>query len=312
MRRTLLLLLALVLAAPFLAGCGDDGGSSGDSATSEDRGDDATGSDDEGEEPEDEESEEAQDLGGIELIRSAPAALEDAGTAHLEMTITATGQTIDATGEFDFEAQQGALTMTLPQVAGGGELETVFDGTTYFLSADAFGSAIPGLDAEWIRIDLAELADQTGIDPSQVPQGSSNPADALDALAAVSEDGLDEVGTEDVRGVETTHYAAEIDMAAAIEQANEDAGGELIDEQFADQFLMQFGDEPVPVEIWIDDEGLVHRQTMSFASAGQEVSLEMELFDYGEPVDIQVPDPSDAADFSELLGSIGSGTTPGG
>ena len=82
------------------------------------------------------------DLGAVELIRSSPEALEDAGTAHMEMTIEAGPGTIEAAGQFDFAAQTGAMTMSLPAPAG--ELEMVFDGTTYFMRADAFGGAIPG------------------------------------------------------------------------------------------------------------------------------------------------------------------------
>jgi hypothetical protein len=285
MRRAVPTLLASLLLALALTGCGDDGGGGGTDAGGDG---------------------ETTDLGPIELIRSAPAALEEAGTAHMAMTFDAGPASVEATGEFDFDAQTGAMTMELPAPASG-ELEMVFDGTTYYMTADAFGTAIPGLDADWIRIDLEALAGQTGVDLSQLPQGSNNPADALDALAAVSEDGIEEVGTEEVRGVEATHFAAEIDMAAAIEQADEQSGGELLDDAMAEQFLQQYGDQPVPVEIWIDADGLVRRQTMSFEVAGEEASMQIEMFDYGEPVDVQVPDAADTVDFAELLGSIGQG-----
>jgi hypothetical protein len=274
MRRTLLLLTLITV--PFLAGCGDDGGGRQEATT---------------------------DLGAVELIRSAPDALAEAGTAHLELTVETGGLTVDASGQFDFDAQTGAMTMEVPPPIGS-EVETVFDGTTYYMSAGLFGGAIPGLDAEWIRVDLDDLAGQAGVDLSQLPQGANNPADALDALAAVSQDGLEELGTEEVRGVETTHYAAEIDMAAAVEAADEQTGGELLDDAMAEQFLAQYGDEPVPVEVWIDGDGLVHRQTMTISAAGEEATMTMEMFDYGQPVDVQIPDASETVDFGDLIGGL--------
>jgi hypothetical protein len=285
MRRALLVLPALALTGGLLTGCGDDGGSGGGGG---------------------EESGGRTTLEAVELIRSSPTALEEAGTAQLEMRIDAGPATVEAAGQFDFAAQQGAMTMQMPAPLNS-EIRSVFDGTTYFMSADAFGPLAGDLGAEWIRVDLEEMAGETGMDLSQLNQGTTNPAEGLEALAAVSEDGLEEVGSEEVRGVDTTHYRAEIDMAAALEQADEQSGGDLIDEETAAQFEQLYGDQPVPVEVWIDDDGLIRRQTLTFEVGGQASTMEMELFDYGEPVDIEVPAVEDSVSITEVLGSIGGG-----
>jgi hypothetical protein len=135
-------------------------------------------------------------------------------------------------------------------------------------------------------------------------------------LEGVTEDGLEEQGSEEVRGVETTHYAGEIDMGAVFEQAreqfediDEDALGEfgtVVDSEAAiEEFEDQFGEEPVPVEVWIDDDGLTRRMQMSFEIEGETVTQTIEMFDFGEPVDIEVPDEADSVDMFELLGELG-------
>jgi hypothetical protein len=185
--------------------------------------------------------------------------------------------------------------------------DMVMDGTTTFMSADAFGPLLPGGDAEWIRFDAEELAEQSGIDVDQLTGGAggSNPADILAGLEGISEDGIDEVGSEEVRGVDTTHYAGEIDMEAALQQL-EDAGAEgVMDDEAMDRFQELYGDTAIPVDVWIDDDGLARRMSMVAPAAGEEVEITIEMFDYGEPVDIEVPDESDSVDFQELLGQLG-------
>lgn len=279
MRRRLLIVPALAL---VLAACG---GGDGDGGTT---------------------------IEAVDLIRSSPQALEEAGTARLAMTVVADGQEIEAEGQFDFANQTGAMTMALPAPVSS-SVDIVFDGTTYFMSTEAFDGGL-AVDADWVFIDVEAMSEQMGIDLDALEQAgaANNPTSALGGLEGVAEDGIEELGTEEVRGVETRHYAAEIDMQAVLEQAqaqlddlSDDLPEGFLDEEAAEQFEQVYGDEPVPVEIWIDDDGLTRRMTMELAVDGEEGSMTMEMYDYGEPVDIEIPDESDAIDLFELLGPLG-------
>ncbi len=269
MGRSLLLLPVLALAAAGLTGCGED------------------------------------EASASELIRSAPAALEEAGTMRMAMAMEVAGQEIEADGAFDLAEQTGMMTMQLPPPVNG-EIETVFDGTTYFMSTAAFGPAAP-IDAEWIRFDLEALAETSGIDLQQLSQaGQNNPTDALSGLEAVSEDGIEELGSEEIDGVSTTGYAATLDMGAAFDQAQEaleESGADdgLIDREQFDRFVAAYGDDPIAVEVWIGDDGLVRRQVMDTVIQGQEMAMTLDLFDYGEPVEIAIPDAADTVDFTDIL-----------
>jgi hypothetical protein len=94
-------------------------------------------------------------------------------------------------------------------------------------------------------------------------------------------------------------------MEAALQQLEAAGGDDVLDQEPMDRFQELYGGEPIPVDVWIDDDGLAHRMVMTAPLQGQEVEVTVEMFDYGEPVDIQVPDESDAVDLQELLGQLG-------
>ena len=184
----------------------------------------------------------------------------------------------------------------------------VFAGTTYFMQSDLFGAELPD-DAEWVSFDLSEVTEGSGIDLGGLAsQGANDPTNALDALEGVSRRTVVEVGDEEVRGVSTTHYTATIDMEEAYQAAQdaaEEAGtdGPIIDEEQFDEFVAAYGDAPVETDIWIDDDGLVRRQTMVIEVMGQDMTQTMEFFDYGEPVEVDIPADDESVDISDLQDS---------
>ena len=69
----------------------------------------------------------------------------------------------------------------------------------------------------------------------------------------------------------------------------------------------------MPVDVWIDGDGLPRRMTVDMgatfgsASAGEDAGATMtiELFDYGQPVDIEIPSADEVTPFSEVMGGLG-------
>lgn len=275
MRRPLLLLAALALPAAGLTACGN-----GDGSTT---------------------------IEAVDLIRSSPTAMADVGSMQMTLTMDVGGEELEGEGAFDLAAGTGSLTMALS--APLGDMETVFEDDAYYMSTELFAGLDAGLDLDepWIRIDLAELSEMSGsgIDLSNLGSSSSNPTDALGGLEAIAEDGVEELGTEEIRGVEATGYAVEIDMAAALEQLEEQAGEDLVvDEEQAEQFLDAFGDTPMAVEVWLDDDGLTRRYVMEMEIQGQTMTQTMEFFAFGEPVEVDVPDEDETIELTELLSQV--------
>ncbi len=261
----------------------------------------------------------------LALVSAAPVATTEAGTArmHLETIIRlGTAGDVRTTGEgvVDFERQRGNLTLQLPSAgqASLGELELVYDGTVIYYRAS---SLFPDAPTPWVSIDIARLSESvTGTDFEQLDQGATNdPSNTLALLKGVADE-IEEVGTEEVRGEDTTHYRATVDVRRALEQQ-----GAVEDRQRFEMFLDQFGTETIPVEVWLDEEGRARRvrydqplpETPGVSvPAGTGVSLTIELYDFGVEAPVEIPPPAEVTDLTELSsgaaegpGGVGTGTT---
>jgi hypothetical protein len=256
----------------------------------------------------------------VGALRSAPDAAADAGTAQFEMVMqmAMAGKSfeITATGAYDAAAQQMAMTMdmgalfeqlaeetgeTLPDgVSGAWEL--VADGDTFYMRAPMF-EALTGTP-DWLSMtpeDLGGSAGSMGLGAS-----SYDPSKVLESLRGVTGE-PEVVGQEDVRGVPTTHYHASTSLADALEQAPADQRDEL------EASLEQLGDletAEIPVDIWIDGDDLPRRMQVDMGGAfggllGKDASMTMtmEFFAYGEPVDIEIPSADEVTSFSDVMGN---------
>ena len=125
----------------------------------------------------------------------------------------------------------------------------------------------------------------------------------LEALGGLSGD-IETLGTEELRGVDTTHYRVVLDPVALAKRAtagNPDATSLL------GQLTGRDGMADVPLDVWIDGDGHVRKLSLDFegdASSGRSgsASLAFELWDYGDPVEIDVPPASQVTDASSLHG----------
>jgi hypothetical protein len=112
-----------------------------------------------------------------------------------------------------------------------------------------------------------------------------------------------------VAGVETTHYRGTIDLDSAYNRLPADARGEL--EQALAQARKQFGGVSMPVDVWIDGDGLLRRMTFimktgSRASMPLRMEMTMEIPEYGITLDLPIPAASDVTDLGDLAGLAGS------
>jgi hypothetical protein len=138
------------------------------------------------------------------------------------------------------------------------------------------------------------------------PNGSTKPTDVLTRVLLASDEN-EEVGKEEVRGAETTHYRARVDLRKLVKQlpaADRPEGN--VEERWGARF--------VPVEIWIDDESRARRITIEQAADAENgnpaMQATVELFDYGVEFDVQPPE-GDVISHDELdrLTSKGEGWT---
>lgn len=237
-----------------------------------------------------------------EVVSGAPAAARETGTAKMEMRMKMSisggqGQSFEinqqADGALDFAEETGRMTLTLdaPVFGPGAEMqscETLFASEeTIYVKVDPSRTTEFG-GKGWVKASIEV--------PTIQPGASTDPRDLLEFLSAVGEE-IEEVGTEEVRGVETTRYHVELSVEQLVEQVAEDA------REAARRGFEQAGIETLPMDVWIDGDDLPRRVGTSFESAQGGASFDMEMtvefFDYGEPVDVELPASDDVFEAAE-------------
>jgi hypothetical protein len=240
-----------------------------------------------------------------DVVAGSADATLDAGSARVHEVIETKGgpQAGRATGDgaFDFHARRGSLTMA----AAGQQVEVVVDGGDMY-------EQIPGLEQEvgtaWLHLDFDQLGEAAGVQDfsALLDSTSSDPTNQLGYLRGAGR--VTERGTEDLRGVETTHYHAVIDYDAAAKAAPAKQAKVLR------QVKELMGSDVQPVDVWIDGDGRTRRlvETIDFSKVHipdgadpsalpDEITMTLEYFDFGAKVDVHVPAADDVSELSDLL-----------
>lgn len=182
-------------------------------------------------------------------------------------------------------------------------VETVRDGTTTYVKLGALEDRLPA-GKSWVKAEDGEVVEAAGFRLREFEQFTQpDPKKLLEVLEELSGT-IEVVGLETLRGVETTHYRATVDAESVAESASEEHGQDL--GAFTDRLVGQTGISEVPIDIWIDGEGLVRKLLLDVeamqpgASAPSRATIGFELWELGEPVEIALPPASQVADASEL------------
>lgn len=255
----------------------------------------------------------------LDLIAHAADRAAEVGTARFEMTMEMSGPgvpegtAVTGTGAYDNARQAAQFTMQMKgganaSVGGDVSFDIVVAGTVLYMNfgslADGAGFATP-----WVSFDLSTMDGFSDLLGGSTSPMGTDPSQSLAFLRGAGD--VEELGREDVRGVSTTHYRARADLADALADLP-DAQREVLEPQI--ETLREAGMDELPIEVWIDDDGLPRRMrmTMDFPDGGADVpagtamSIEIEFFDFGEPVSITVPPADQVTDISELAGALGT------
>ena len=249
-----------------------------------------------------------------ESVAQAAELAKEQGSANVSMTMDMTipnGGSISMSGEgafeFDTAGNRGHLTFTATGTGDGaaaaeqiGTMEAVYEDFVAYMKMPILANVLPE-GKTWIKIDFQKVGEQMGIDFQQLAQlGQNNPMQQLDYLKGVQN--IEEVGTEDVRGTETTHYKGVIDFDALQKDVPDEVGGSI------DKIQELSGIDQAPMEVWLDADGLPRRMKLDFtydmpAGSGPmsdaKMSMTMEYFDYGTDVTVEVPPASEVFDPAE-------------
>jgi hypothetical protein len=216
----------------------------------------------------------------------------------------ATDYTMQAAGAFDFPNERAAMTLSgaVPFFADEDiswkEFRVI--GKTSYMRWTVKGKTY------WVKDDLEGGGSPTDL-LVPLPGTPTKPTDVLTRVLLASEENQ-ELGEEEIRGTDTTHYRARVDLQKLAKQLppKERPEGDASD---------LWGTRFVPVELWIDDESRLRRIT--FVERNDEgpeaMTMTAELYDYGVEVDVEPPadDVISQAEFDRLTSHAEGWTSSG-
>lgn len=217
-----------------------------------------------------------------EIVREAASVSSEFDTAKLNMVLEADGQQVMRSwGTVSSDNTRGDLTVSTP---GGGFRMLFVDGAYYYQFPD-----MPD-GVEWLSIPLDEVIAESGFDPTTV---AMDPAATLDLLASLSNEDIEEIGTDTVFGETVTGYRGSISRDLLIEHGT--ASGTFSEGDVDDTASML--PEEFVMEVWIDDEGRPRRQewwmevTEHPGSMPVDFRIRVDFEQWGAPLDVTAPPP---------------------
>ncbi|HUF59919.1 MAG TPA: hypothetical protein VMR89_10655 [Actinomycetota bacterium] len=256
-----------------------------------------------------------------DAVLNAMRAVYEMETLHqeLEMSMSAAGEDLSFSGESDVDNVRKRIDMTMDMGMLGGEMQILMDGGVIYMRWPVFED----VGTEWVSMDPSKMDPAAAAQFGGFGMGTTDPSAYVGLFAGVFD--VKASGEQELDGVSTTHYVGSIDLAKVLEGFS-DVVGEDVDavtkkqlEMAVEQFSLLGIDKKIPFEIWIDEDGLPRRQriTMDFGDlvpGTEEASMEMtvDFSDFGQPVDIEIPRPSEVTDMTETLAEAGNASGSSG
>jgi hypothetical protein len=229
----------------------------------------------------------------------ARAAVKTAKSGSVQADFTISGASLDGTGSgtFDNDARgSGRLSMAVRSQGQSVAVDTIIVGRVLYIRSPVFSQAGLPPGKEWVKLDLAKLARQRGIDLGSLLSSNPSPSGALAYLRG-SNGKVEELGSsEKVQGVDTTHYKTTIDLERAAAKVSGRARASI------KRVIAVSGVKRIPVEAWVDDDGYIRKVSYTEHSGKtQSADITMELHDFGPHVSIASPPKASVIDFEQIL-----------
>jgi hypothetical protein len=176
-------------------------------------------------------------------------------------------------------------------------MEMIFDGShglVMYMRSPLFDKVVP--TGKWVKMDLEKLAKKEGADLGAIMNANqADPSQSLRMLMASSDARV--TGSERIRGVQTTHYAFNIDFEKLAQ-----------DNKAFKQLEEATGSVSAPADAWIDARGRVRRLAVTMSMGGQlgtpmTMTMTEELYDFGVRTNVTQTADDLVVDLSSLSGS---------
>jgi hypothetical protein len=227
-----------------------------------------------------------------------------------DTAIAGSGRTLHMTGSgtVDFQNQAASMIFDVGDLLAGSGLpaspnekwKIVTEGLVLYMHAPTLAQQLPG-GKQWLKLDVEAVARSRKVDLSQFRQLTQNDPTQMLAYLHATSGKIEKVGTETVRGVETTHYRAHVDLDKVADQAPPKLRKTF---RASIQSLERgLGTHAIPVDVWVDGENLVRRLEEHLpVAAGGKVDFAVDFYEFGTPVSITPPPASQTLDLGKVLG----------
>jgi hypothetical protein len=235
---------------------------------------------------------------------AAAARTEAARSARVEIVVEAPGMPAPLTmgGELDFRSRAAHLELDLSSLAGrstgrlpagDGRLEVITQGAVSYVKVGAL-AALSDRGPQWFKVDASALP---GGAEGPLPAGADlDPGALLDLLKAEA-DSVTVVGTEPLDGVTATHRVARFDLARLAR-----AEGTGLSPEDAERLVAGLADPVVTVDLWVGDDGYLHRLTFAMTTSEGPARVDVRLRDFGAAFTVVPPAADQVLDLTSLLG----------
>jgi hypothetical protein len=199
-------------------------------------------------------------------------------TISMESDLDGEKLTMEGEGSFTADAEDGVMTASMVADGDAIDFELVsVDGTIYMKSDDL---PLPE-GKEWFKTPDA-------------PTSTMQPAEFVQFLR--ESEGVENVGTEEIRGELTTHFRGPLDLMKLAEASDNDVLEQLKQTPEAKDF-------DIFVDVWVMENDLPARIAMNISAPKQttgEMTMSTDILEYDVPVDAEAP-PKDKV--AENLGA---------
>ena len=203
-------------------------------------------------------------------------AVKDASSSRVELKLEGKGMpdwgVMRSTGSIDYANSRGELVFT-------GKSDSTPEARALFVGRDSYLGAKVGETMYWVK----ESGESTRAADRFLPGATGMRPDRLLKDLIKASDKVEKLGSDEIRGVTTTHYRAHLDKSKlGIDGKQSELG---------------------VVEAWIDEQGLPRRVRVPYGGENDAVAV-ADLFDFGVSVDVEAPPADDILTeeaFSKLM-----------
>jgi hypothetical protein len=196
-------------------------------------------------------------------------ALKDASTSRVEWRMEGKGvpdwALMRGTGSIDYANGRGEVVFK-GNSDSGSEARALFIGRDSYLGVEVDGKM------HWLKQSVDDATGTHRFAPGG--PGTTSPDRLLKELTKSSKK-VEKLGTEEIRGVPTTHYRAQLEKTKAMT-------------------------EPGVVEVWVDGQGLPRRVRIPYGDDEHQGAEVSDLFDFGVAVDVKAPPANEVVSEDEF------------